>query len=143
MKRSRVLHGHERVALQNEAGHAHQHREHVVIEGLGWIAEEPPPDVGAGAKAKCTRRIEFGRQDRLHQTAALEAFWSTSDLVSVQFAGFIGADDNQAFQVDNIALDVTRGSELPEPGSLALGALALAAAWHTRRATSRAAQQAA
>ncbi|RZJ06764.1 MAG: PEP-CTERM sorting domain-containing protein [Rubrivivax sp.] len=77
------------------------------------------------------------------ETAVLDAFWSTSDLVSLQFAGFIGADDNHAFQVDNIALDVTRGSELPEPGSLALGALALAAAWRTRRATARAAQQAA
>ncbi|KQW50796.1 hypothetical protein ASC81_24175 [Pelomonas sp. Root405] len=67
------------------------------------------------------------------ETAVLAGFWSTSDLVSLQFAGFIGADDNQAFQLDNIALDVTRVSQLPEPGSLALGGLALAAAWQTRR----------
>lgn len=67
------------------------------------------------------------------ETAVLDAFWSTSDLVSLQFAGFIGPDANRAFQLDNIALDVSRVAPLPEPASLALVGLALAAACQTRR----------
>jgi hypothetical protein len=71
------------------------------------------------------------------ESAALDAIWSTSELVSLQFVGFIGASDNQAFQLDNIALDVTRVAQLPEPASLALASLALAAAWQTRRRVGR------
>lgn len=67
------------------------------------------------------------------QAAALDALWATSDLVSLQFNGFIGATGGQAFQLDNIALDVTRVAPLPEPGALALTGLALAAAWQVRR----------
>src|SRR5688572_4674086 len=73
MQRPCVLHRDERVALEHEAGHAHHHREHVVIERFGGIAEESPPDIGVGAKAECAGRIEPGREDRLHQAAALEA----------------------------------------------------------------------
>ena len=73
MQRPRVLHGDERVALEDEAGDAHQHREDVVIERLGRIAEEPAPDLGARSEAKGTRRIELRREHGLHQSAALEA----------------------------------------------------------------------
>jgi hypothetical protein len=68
------------------------------------------------------------------QSAVLDPFWSTSELVSLQFTGFIGTNSPHAFQLDNIALDATRIGELPEPASLALVGLALAAASRTRRA---------
>ncbi len=73
VQRTRMLHGDQRVALEHEAWHAHQHREHVMIERLGWVAEKAPPDVGGGAEAERARHVEFGRLDRLHQAAALEA----------------------------------------------------------------------
>ncbi|MEO6277388.1 PEP-CTERM sorting domain-containing protein [Roseateles sp.] len=60
------------------------------------------------------------------EAAALSAIWDSSELVSLQFTGFIGASANHAFQLDSIALDVTREGVLPEPGSLALAGLALA-----------------
>jgi len=60
------------------------------------------------------------------QSAVLDSGWSTSELVALQFAGFIGASANEAFQLDNIALDVTRVGAVPEPGSLALLGLGMA-----------------
>lgn len=73
-----------------------------------------------------------GGQDDF-QSAVLDAFWGVSELVSLQFAGFIGNTPNKAFQLDNIALDVTRVGNVPEPGTLALTGLALAAVWQTRQ----------
>lgn len=67
------------------------------------------------------------------QSAVLDAFWGTSELISLQFSGFIGNSPNEAFQLDNIALDVTRVGNVPEPGSLALAGLALAGLWQVRR----------
>ncbi|MDR7334378.1 PEP-CTERM sorting domain-containing protein [Roseateles asaccharophilus] len=67
------------------------------------------------------------------QAAVLDAIWGSSDLVSLQFTGFIGADSPHAFQLDNIGLDVSRVGRLPEPASLVLVGLALAAASQTRR----------
>ena len=76
------------------------------------------------------------------QSAVLDAFWGASELVSLQFSGFIGNSPNKAFQLDNIALDVTRVGNVPEPGSLALAGLALAGLWQTRRMRGRKARQA-
>src|SRR5687767_2094696 len=73
MKRARVLHRHQRVAFEHEARHAHQHGEDIVVERLWWIGEETTPDVGAGAKPECARRIESRRENRLYQPAALKA----------------------------------------------------------------------
>lgn len=67
------------------------------------------------------------------QSAVLDSFWATSELVSLQFAGFISDTANKAFQLDNIALDVSRVGTVPEPGTLALTGLALAAIWKVRR----------
>jgi hypothetical protein len=69
------------------------------------------------------------------QTAVLDAVWGTSELVSLQFSGFIGAAANKAFQLDNIALDVTR--TVPEPGTLSLMGLFLIAGWKTRQRSRR------
>ena len=66
------------------------------------------------------------------QFAALDAVWGASELVSLQFAGFVGNTPNKAFQLDNIALEVTRVGNVPEPGTLTLVGLALAAVWQTR-----------
>lgn len=68
------------------------------------------------------------------QSAVLDAFWGVSELVSLQFSGFISSTPDKAFQLDNIALDVTRVGNVPEPGTLALTGLALAAVWKLRRA---------
>ena len=73
MQRPRVLHRDERVAFEHEAGDAHQHREDIVIQRLGRMAQIPPPDVRAGAKTECARHTELRRHEPLHQPAALEA----------------------------------------------------------------------
>lgn len=67
------------------------------------------------------------------QSAVLDSFWATSELGMLRFTGFIGDVPNHGFQLDNIALDVTRAGDVPEPGSLALAGLALAALWQARR----------
>ena len=43
MERPGVLHRDERVALEHKAGHAHQHRENVVVERLGSRRQELVP----------------------------------------------------------------------------------------------------
>lgn len=67
------------------------------------------------------------------QAAVLDGFWATSNLVSLQFAGFINNTGNRAFQLDNIALDVSRVAPVPEPSGLALVALGLGVAGAVRR----------
>lgn len=68
------------------------------------------------------------------QAALLDAIWGTSELTALQFAGFDDDLANRAFQLDNIALDVTRVAAIPEPASWTLAALAiLAAGWQRRR----------
>jgi len=76
MQRAGVLHRDERVAFQHEAGHAHQHREDVVIERLGRVGKEAAPDVGAGAKPERARDVEPRRSDRLNEPAAIEALYA-------------------------------------------------------------------
>jgi hypothetical protein len=73
MQRAGVLHGDEGIAFEHEAGHPHKHREDVVIERLGRVAEEPRPDISARAKAEGARHIEPRRANELHQATALEA----------------------------------------------------------------------
>lgn len=67
------------------------------------------------------------------QSAVLDSTWATSELIGLQFAGFIGASANEAFQLDNIALDATRVLAVPEPGSLALLGLGAAVLAGLRR----------
>ncbi len=73
------------------------------------------------------------------QTATLTADWAVADLVSLQFAGFHDNAGNRAFQLDNIALEVSRVppvTTVPVPGTLALVGAGLAALVALRRRSS-------
>src|SRR5215831_8338060 len=73
MQRAGVLHRDERVALEHEARHAHEHREEVVIERFRLRAEEARPDLFARAEAERASCIDARRHDRLDELAFVEA----------------------------------------------------------------------
>ena len=65
MERTRVLHRGERVALEDESGNSHQHREEIVIQGLGVLGEEPGPNLFARSETEGATDVEARRRDRL------------------------------------------------------------------------------
>ena len=73
------------------------------------------------------------------QTAMLDADWWLADLVSLQLEGFHLGATNRSFQLDNIALDVSRvpPQGVPEPGTLALLGAGLAGLLGLRRRADR------
>ena len=73
MQSARVLHRDKRIALEYEPRHTHEHREEVVIERDGRRAEEPRPDLLAGAKAERAADVEFGLRERIDDLPFLEA----------------------------------------------------------------------
>src|SRR6476646_5357545 len=58
MKRSRILHGRERIAFENKTWDAHEHGEEIVIERLGIFAEKSRPDFMTRAKSKDAPDVE-------------------------------------------------------------------------------------
>jgi len=72
MQGPRVLHGHERVAFEDESGTPHQHCEKVVIEGFGILLEKSGPDLRARSKPKGASNIESPVKQCLDEPAPLE-----------------------------------------------------------------------
>jgi len=72
MKRSRILHGRECIAFENETWNSHEHGEEVMIERLGIFAEESRPDFMTRTKSKDAADVEPRRHDEFDQTAAVE-----------------------------------------------------------------------
>src|SRR5438270_3539611 len=72
VERACVLHRGKRIALEHEAGHAHEHREEGVIQRLRRFAQEARPDLLAWPKPEDASRVNARRGYGLDELALVE-----------------------------------------------------------------------